>query len=142
MFLDDSQCNLFLFLTGRPKRLFVFVNPFGGKKSASKIFVDHVKPLFDDADVHITLHGLDSLKKKLCSLIINFSKLLDCFSCFFEFFLPLIHLSETQYQLHAKEVASSLDLSKYDGIVCVSGDGILVEVGLLCLIATKMYYMF
>nr|XP_023900602.1 sphingosine kinase 1 isoform X2 [Quercus suber] len=35
---------------------------------------------------------------------------------------------ETQYQLHAKEVASSLDLSKYDGIVCVSGDGILVEV--------------
>ena len=55
---------------------------------------------------------------------------------------PLIHLSETQYQLHAKEVASSLDLSKYDGIVCVSGDGILVEVGLLCLIATKMYYMF
>ncbi|XP_030960140.1 sphingosine kinase 1-like [Quercus lobata] len=76
---------------GRPKRLFVFVNPFGGKKSASKIFVDHVKPLFDDANVHITLH-------------------------------------ETQYQLHAKEVASSLDLSKYDGIVCVSGDGILVEV--------------
>ncbi|KAM3701769.1 hypothetical protein ACJW30_05G199500 [Castanea mollissima] len=76
---------------GRPKQLFVFVNPYGGKKSASKIFVDHVKPLFDDADVHITLQ-------------------------------------ETQYQLHAKEVASSLDLSKYDGIVCVSGDGILVEV--------------
>lgn len=39
------------------------------------------------------------------------------------------HLSETNYQLHAKEVAKELDLSKYDGIVCVSGDGILVEVG-------------
>ncbi|KAK9082172.1 hypothetical protein Syun_031621 [Stephania yunnanensis] len=35
---------------------------------------------------------------------------------------------ETQRQLHAKEIASSLDLSKYDGIVCVSGDGVLVEV--------------
>ncbi|XP_077243292.1 sphingosine kinase 1-like [Tasmannia lanceolata] len=37
-------------------------------------------------------------------------------------------LQETQFQLHAKEIAHSLDLSKYDGIVCVSGDGILVEV--------------
>ncbi|KAK9152517.1 hypothetical protein Syun_010826 [Stephania yunnanensis] len=35
---------------------------------------------------------------------------------------------ETQRQLHAKEIASALDLSKYDGIVCVSGDGVLVEV--------------
>ncbi|XP_047307690.1 sphingosine kinase 1-like [Impatiens glandulifera] len=75
----------------RPKRLFVFLNPFGGKKSASKIFLDEVKPLLDDANVEFTL-------------------------------------LETQYQLHAKEVAQSLDFSKYDGIVCVSGDGILVEV--------------
>ncbi|KAG4124129.1 hypothetical protein ERO13_D10G021400v2 [Gossypium hirsutum] len=35
---------------------------------------------------------------------------------------------ETKHQLHAKEVAKTMDLSKYDGIVCVSGDGILVEV--------------
>ncbi|XP_009376260.2 sphingosine kinase 1 isoform X1 [Pyrus x bretschneideri] len=76
---------------GRPKRLFVFVNPFGGSKSASKIYVDHVKPLFEDAGIQFTLQ-------------------------------------ETQYQLHAKEVVKTLDLSKYDGIVCVSGDGILVEV--------------
>ena len=26
-------------------------------------------------------------------------------------------------------MASSLDLARYDGIVCVSGDGVLVEVG-------------
>jgi len=26
------------------------------------------------------------------------------------------------------EVASSLDLAEYDGVVCVSGDGVLVEV--------------
>ncbi|KAA8519864.1 hypothetical protein F0562_014046 [Nyssa sinensis] len=76
---------------GRPKRLFIFVNPFGGKKSASKIFIDDVKPLLEDANVDFTVQ-------------------------------------ETKYRLHAKEVAHTLDLSKYDGIVCVSGDGILVEV--------------
>lgn len=41
--------------------------------------------------------------------------------------------SETNYRLHAQEIAGSLDLRKYDGIICVSGDGILVEV-------SKIYY--
>lgn len=68
----------------------MLVNPFGGKKLASKILLDQVKPLLGDADIQFTLQ-------------------------------------ETQYQLHAKEVAKTMDLSKYDGIVCVSGDGILVE---------------
>lgn len=76
---------------GRPKRLFIIVNPYGGKKSALDIFQNDVKPLLDDANVQYTLQ-------------------------------------ETKYQLHAKEVVQSLDLAKYDGIVCVSGDGILVEV--------------
>jgi len=49
--------------------------------------------------------------------------------------LALILTSETKYQLHAKEVSRSLDLTKYDGIICVSGDGILVEVGLLPVLA-------
>ncbi|KAL5096595.1 hypothetical protein RYX36_000922 [Vicia faba] len=76
---------------GRPKRLLVFVNPFGGKKSAVKIFAEQVKPLFVDAQIQLTIQ-------------------------------------ETKHQLHAKEIACSLDIKKYDGIVCVSGDGILVEV--------------
>ncbi|XP_047938715.1 sphingosine kinase 1-like isoform X2 [Salvia hispanica] len=76
---------------GRPRRLFIFVNPYGGKKSASKIFQNDVKPLLDDASVEYTVQ-------------------------------------ETKHQLHAKEVVQTLDLAKFDGIVCVSGDGILVEV--------------
>ncbi|KAH7675818.1 Sphinganine kinase protein [Dioscorea alata] len=39
-----------------------------------------------------------------------------------------LSISETSYQLHARELAHKLDLLKYDGIVCVSGDGVLVEV--------------
>ncbi|XP_043698033.1 sphingosine kinase 1-like [Telopea speciosissima] len=75
----------------RPKRLFIIVNPFGGKRSATKIFHDEVKPFLVAANIEYSVE-------------------------------------ESQYQLHAKEMAQTLDLSKYDGIVCVSGDGILVEV--------------
>jgi hypothetical protein len=35
---------------------------------------------------------------------------------------------ETKHRLHAQEIARSLDLRKYDGIICVSGDGVMVEV--------------
>lgn len=42
---------------GRPKRLLVFVNPFGGKKSAVKIFAEQVKPLFEDAQIQFTIQG-------------------------------------------------------------------------------------
>eukprot|EP01018_Ginkgo_biloba_P022428 Gb_00257 [translate_table: standard] len=76
---------------GRPKRLIVFLNPFGGKKSAQKIFQQEVKPLLILSGVAFTL-------------------------------------KETQFQRHAKDMAKSMDLSQFDGILCVSGDGILVEV--------------
>ncbi|KAI3718831.1 hypothetical protein L6452_19715 [Arctium lappa] len=94
---EDSLRNLcekiqgYIDSLGRPKKLFIFVNPFGGRKSASKIFNYDVKPILEDANIEYTMQ-------------------------------------ETKYQLHAKEVSRSLDLTKYDGIICVSGDGILVEV--------------
>ncbi|XP_076917345.1 sphingosine kinase 2-like [Bidens hawaiensis] len=94
---EDSLRNLcdkiqgYIDSLGRPKKLFIFVNPFGGKKSATKLFTNDVKPLLEDANIEFTVQ-------------------------------------ETKYQLHAKEVSRSLDLTKYDGIICVSGDGILVEV--------------
>lgn len=78
-------------LAERPKRLLIFLNPFGGKKLAKKIFQQQVEPLLAVAGVDYTL-------------------------------------KETQYQRHAKDLAKSMDLSQYDGIVCVSGDGVLVEV--------------
>lgn len=43
---------------GRPKRLFVLVNPYGGKKSASKVYVDTVQPLLEDAGIQFTVQGL------------------------------------------------------------------------------------
>ncbi|KAG0496231.1 hypothetical protein HPP92_000922 [Vanilla planifolia] len=35
---------------------------------------------------------------------------------------------ETEYQLHSQELAYKLDILMYDGIACISGDGVLVEV--------------
>ncbi|KAH9290297.1 hypothetical protein KI387_034414 [Taxus chinensis] len=37
-------------------------------------------------------------------------------------------LEETQFRNHAKDMAKAVDLSQYDGILCISGDGVLVEV--------------
>ena len=61
---------------GRPKRLLVFINPFGGVGKAEKVFSEKVKPLFDLAgvacDVVVTeranhaqelLQGRDSIRK-------------------------------------------------------------------------------
>ncbi|KAG0545372.1 hypothetical protein BDA96_02G355900 [Sorghum bicolor] len=42
--------------------------------------------------------------------------------------LPLTEAAETKHCLNAQEIAHSLDLRKYDGVICVSGDGLLVEV--------------
>ncbi|KAJ0799028.1 putative sphingosine kinase [Helianthus annuus] len=49
-----------------------------------------------------------------------------CFQVFTDHVKPILEdanieytLQETKYQLHAKEVAHDLDLTKYDGILCV-----------------------
>uniref|UniRef100_A0A0E0LM81 DAGKc domain-containing protein n=1 Tax=Oryza punctata TaxID=4537 RepID=A0A0E0LM81_ORYPU len=76
---------------GRPKRLFIIVNPYGGKRGGRRIFQTEVLPLIEAAGIFYTMQ-------------------------------------ETKHRLHAQEIAHSLDLRKYDGIVCVSGDGVLVEV--------------
>ncbi|KAJ8497591.1 hypothetical protein OPV22_008143 [Ensete ventricosum] len=76
---------------GRPKNLFIIVNPFSGKKCARTVFKKEIRPLLAAADID-------------CTII------------------------ETKHRNHAQEITKSLDLLKYDGIVCVSGDGVLVEV--------------
>ncbi|KAH7662344.1 Sphinganine kinase protein [Dioscorea alata] len=76
---------------GRPKRLFIIVNPFGGRKVAPEIFQNEVRPLMEAAGILYTVQ-------------------------------------ETNHRLHAQEIAQSMNLDQYDGIVCVSGDGILAEV--------------
>ena len=43
-------------------------------------------------------------------------------------FIITLCISETKFFRHATEEAANLDLESQNGIVCVSGDGVLVEV--------------
>ncbi|MCD7456010.1 hypothetical protein HAX54_030437 [Datura stramonium] len=58
---------------GRPKRLFVLLNPYGGNGSAIKVFLDDVKPLLNDANIHYTLQETKyRLHARSCSLVGSF----------------------------------------------------------------------
>lgn len=131
---EIQTCTELCYNVGRPKRLFVFVNPFGGKKSAAKIFDEQVKPLLEDAQIEITVQGALILRPCFVVVLLPFQMYLYLYTCMIWF------SSETKHQLHAKEVTQSLDITKYDGIVCVSGDGILVEVSFIAIILVAVCY--
>lgn len=42
---------------GRPKKLLIFVNPYGGRKQAPKIFRNKVKPLLELAKISMEVIG-------------------------------------------------------------------------------------
>ncbi|XP_018585282.2 ceramide kinase [Scleropages formosus] len=79
-------------LSGRPMRLLVYINPYGGKQQGKRIYEQRVAPLFARASIST-------------------------------------HVIVTQFAEQARdELASSADLEKYDGVVCVGGDGMFSEV--------------
>jgi hypothetical protein len=97
------------------RRLLVFVNPFGGTGLGRKVW-KQVRPMFLVANIDLHLVGTTAFLTEPYnhSLLINQ--------------LPLTRTSaETKYAGHAGEVAASLDIEKYDGIVTISGDGLLHE---------------
>ncbi|XP_072257726.1 ceramide kinase [Pyxicephalus adspersus] len=78
-------------LACRPKRLLVYINPYGGKKKGRQIYEKKVAPLFCLASI-------------TADVIV------------------------TEYANHARDNIYEVNLDKYDGIVCVGGDGMFSEV--------------
>ena len=74
----------------RPKRLLVFVNPFGGHKKAVPVYENVAAPIFKLARVEVT-------------------KVV------------------TEHRNHARDYVQSANLSEFDGIVAVGGDGMANE---------------
>lgn len=66
-------------LTDRPKKLFILVNPFGGKKCALELFHKQVKPLLAAADIQYTLQGMSLFAPILMVFLISFLFLLLIF---------------------------------------------------------------
>lgn len=54
-------------VSGRPKRLLVLVNPFGGRKTGRKVFSASVEPLLKAAGITYTVKGA-ILSRKLAWL--------------------------------------------------------------------------
>ncbi|KAM8934262.1 ceramide kinase-like [Pelodytes ibericus] len=74
----------------RPRKLLVFINPFGGRGKATKIYRTKICPLFELAGIEVDV-------------------------------------IETTRANHARDVILEADLQKYDGVVCVGGDGMFSE---------------
>ncbi|XP_051916301.1 ceramide kinase-like isoform X1 [Hippocampus zosterae] len=78
-------------ISGRPTRLLVYINPYGGKRQAKRVYKQKVAPLF-------ALAGVGT------------------------------HVIVTEYANHARDhLREEAELEKYDGVVCVGGDGMFSE---------------
>ncbi|XP_001375028.1 ceramide kinase isoform X3 [Monodelphis domestica] len=96
---DEVLCNqwiqtlrdLIKNLTCRPKHLLVYINPFGGKRQAKRVYEQKIVPLFNLASI-------------TTDVIV------------------------TEHANHAKDSLFEINIEKYDGVVCVGGDGMFSEV--------------
>lgn len=78
--------------TVRPKRLLVYINPFGGKHRGRRIYEKKVAPIFSRASIST-------------DVIV------------------------TERANHARDhLQTEADLKKYDGVICVGGDGMFSEI--------------
>ena len=82
----------------------MLINPFGGKKQASKLYHDVPHKMFQIAGVETTVKGtiFSYLSERLFYLV-------------------------SEYAGHAVELIQKLDLSTFDAIATVSGDGLFHE---------------
>ncbi|XP_061532983.1 ceramide kinase-like [Phycodurus eques] len=78
-------------ISSRPSKLLVYINPYGGKRQAKRVYQQKVAPLF-------ALAGIST------------------------------HVIVTEYANHARDhLRDEAELKKYDGVVCVGGDGMFSE---------------
>ena len=107
---------IFAGFTNRPQKLFVVINPVGGKKKANEIYDKKVSPLFYRAGIRVT-------KSEVLS-----PGLLPDLNLYFMTF----SLFQTDYKGHGtnlvQEAASGGLLKECDGVVAVGGDGLVNEV--------------
>ncbi|XP_038136455.1 ceramide kinase-like isoform X1 [Cyprinodon tularosa] len=79
-------------ISGRPRSLLVYINPYGGKRQGKHIYEHKVAPLFAQAGIST-------------------------------------QVIVTEYANHARDhLRTDAELSNFDGVVCVGGDGMFSEI--------------
>uniref|UniRef100_A0A1A8D5V3 Ceramide kinase n=2 Tax=Nothobranchius kadleci TaxID=1051664 RepID=A0A1A8D5V3_NOTKA len=79
-------------ITSRPRRLLIYINPYGGKRQGGRVYEQKVAPLFAQAAIST-------------------------------------HVIVTEHANHARDhLRTDAELKKYDGVVCVGGDGMFSEI--------------
>lgn len=80
MILTDSHL-LFSDMAQRPKKLLIFINPFGGRKNSMQIYTRYGKPLFEIAGVDVTVN-VSQRKDQIRDFLINGSlEMFDSVAC-------------------------------------------------------------
>lgn len=112
-------------LLPRPPRLLLLVNPFGGRGLAWQLCKNHVLPMISEAGLSFNLiqTGKGGVRMEGAGLVLNSCIPVGGRACLTSWFPTL------ERQNHARELVQGLSLSEWDGIVTVSGDGLLYEVG-------------
>lgn len=112
-------------LLPRPPRLLLLVNPFGGRGLAWQLCKNHVLPMISEAGLSFNLiqtgkGGVRTEGEGLGPISRVLGRGRACLTSRFP---------TSERQNHARELVQGLSLSEWDGIVTVSGDGLLYEVG-------------
>lgn len=107
-------------LLPRPPRLLLLINPFGGRGLAWQWCKNHVLPMISEAGLSFNLIQTGKGGIRVDGDGLGGGCGTGCLTSWF----PTL-----ERQNHARELVQGLSLSEWDGIVTVSGDGLLYEVG-------------
>lgn len=108
-------------LLPRRPRLLILVNPFGGRGLAWQRCMDHVVPMISEAGLSFNLIQTGMVEGDTPGSSGGVWRDEEASWLTFIF----VHLER---QNHARELVQGLSLSEWEGIVTVSGDGLLYEV--------------
>lgn len=106
-------------LLPRPRRLLLLVNPFSGRGQAMQLCQTHILPMIREANISYNLIQTGNKSQHYTAKTRMFIWMkITCW---------LINDS-LERQNHARELIREISLPEWDGIIIVSGDGLLHEV--------------
>lgn len=110
-------------LQPRARRLLLILNPYGGRGNSLQQCHTHILPMITEADISYNLvqTGAILYNANCVFFLCNY-----WFCHLTNYITSFLLLPERQN--HARELVQTINLKEWDGIVVISGDGVLFEV--------------